>query len=242
MKDRFQRTEMLLGREAMNKLSESRVAVFGLGGVGGHVAEALARTGVGALDLIDFDSVDITNLNRQIIATEETLGRKKTEAARDRIALINPECRVVIYDVFYKGGGSAEGIDLGDYSYIVDAIDTVAGKLALIEGAKASGVPVISAMGAGSKLDASAFEVADIYETSVCPLAKVMRKECRKRGIESLKVVYSREEPRRPVTEPQEGGSEMRKRPPGSVAFAPAVVGLIMAGEVVKDICGIRRR
>ena len=240
MKDRFQRTEMLLGREAMNKLSESRVAVFGLGGVGGHVAEALARTGVGALDLIDFDRVDITNLNRQIIATEETLGRKKTEAARDRIALINPQCRVVVHDVFYKGGGSAEGIDLGDYDYIVDAIDTVAGKLALIEGAKAAGVPIICAMGAGNKLDASAFEVADIYETTVCPLAKVMRKECRKRGIDSLKVVYSREEPIRPVAEPEEEESETGKRPPGSVAFAPAVVGLIMAGEVVKDICGIQ--
>lgn len=267
MKEQFQRTEMLLGTEAMNKLAASRVAVFGLGGVGGHAMEALVRTGIGAIDLIDFDTVDITNLNRQIIATVDTIGQDKTEAAARRAAAINPDCKITVHKVFYlpaaggeaemeraggtevleraggtevmeRAGGGEPAIDFSDFDYVVDAIDTVAGKMALVEDARRASVPIICSMGAGNKLDASAFKVADIYDTSVCPLAKVIRRECRKRGIESLKVVYSEEEP---VSPRIDGEAVGRKRPPGSVAFAPAVAGLIMAGEVVRDICGITR-
>lgn len=225
----FGRTEMLFGREAMEKLASSRVAVFGLGGVGGHAAEALARSGVGALDLIDHDRVSISNLNRQIIATHKTLGQYKADAAADRIADINPGCRVTVHRVFYLPE-MADRFDFRNYDYVVDAIDTVAGKLTLIEAARRAGTPIICSMGAGNKLDASAFQVADIYETSVCPLARIIRRECRRRGIESLKVVYSAEEPRKP---PQE------VRAPGSVAFVPAVAGLIMAGEVIRDLAGV---
>lgn len=225
MSGAFVRTEMLLGAEAMRKLSEARVAVFGAGGVGGYVIEALARSGVGALDVIDNDAVAESNLNRQIIATRGTLGQYKADAAAARVADINPECRVTAHRVFFLPE-TAEDFDFTLYDYVVDAIDTVSGKLALVERAKACGVPVICSMGAGNKLDPTAFEVADIYKTSVCPLARVMRYECRKRGIKSLKVVYSKEPPLRPKN------AEV----PGSVAFVPSVVGLIIAGEVVKDL------
>lgn len=244
MSGMFSRTEMLLGPEAMKKLAAGRVAVFGIGGVGGHAMEALVRSGIGAIDLIDHDTVDETNLNRQIIATRDNIGRSKVEVAAERIASINPDCKVTIHDLFFLPGSESD-IDFGDYDYVIDAIDTVAGKLGLIEAARAAGTPIICSMGAGNKLDASAFKVADIYDTTVCPLAKVIRRECRKRGIEKLKVVYSEEEPERPngseadpsMTDGDAEGSRPGKRPPGSVAFAPAVAGLIMAGEVVRDLC-----
>lgn len=223
MESRFERTQQLLGSENMEKLARSRVAVFGVGGVGGYVVEALARCGVGALDLIDNDIVAPSNLNRQIIATAGTLGRAKVEAARDRVVEINPDCQVSIYKIFYLPE-TADSFDFREYDYVVDAIDTVTGKLMLAEQARASGTPLISSMGTGNKLDPTAFRVADIYETKVCPLAKVMRRELRKRGIESLKVVYSEEEPL------------CGERPPGSVSFVPSVAGLIIAGEVVRDL------
>lgn len=219
----------------MEKLKESRVAVFGLGGVGGYAVEALARSGVGALDLIDHDTVSLTNLNRQIFATLGTVGRYKTDVAAERIAAINSECIVRTYRTFYLPE-TEKGFDFRQYDYIIDAIDTVAGKLALVKNAKAAGTPIISAMGAGNKLDPTKFEVADLAKTSVCPLARTMRRELKKYGIEHLKVVYSKEEPVRC----EEGENAERKesgRPvPGSVAFVPSVVGLILAGEVVKDI------
>ena len=228
------RTEKLIGEEGVRILEGSRVAVFGIGGVGGFAVEGLARSGVGALDLIDSDRVSLTNVNRQIIATLDTLDSFKTEAARDRIMSINPDCRITVHNVFFLPENEDE-FDFSKYDYVVDAIDTVSGKMARIEKAKAAGVPVISAMGAGNKMDPTAFEVADIYETSVCPLAKVIRKECRKRGIDSLKVVYSREE----AMEPGEVENEelKGKRPaPGSISFVPSVCGLIIAGEVIKDL------
>ena len=235
-KERFARTEMLLGAEGMRRLEKSRVAVFGIGGVGGAAVEALARSGVGQLDLIDHDTVDITNLNRQIIATEQTLGQYKVDAAADRIRSINPECTVRKHCVFYLPE-TRERFDFSEYDYVVDAIDTVSGKLAIIEAAKAAGTPVISCMGAGNKLDPSAFEAADIYSTSVCPLAKVMRRECRRRGIDSLKVVYSKEVPIKPAGEKAgEEESVSGKRAPGSIAFVPTAAGLILAGEVILDL------
>lgn len=250
MKGMFQRTEMLLGEEAMKRLAASRVAVFGIGGVGGHAVEALVRSGIGAIDLIDHDTVDKTNLNRQIIATQHTIGRSKVEVAAERIATINPDCRVVKHDLFYlpargdadrsAGSAAACAIDFSDYDYVIDAIDTVAGKLGLIEAAKEAGTPIICSMGAGNKLDASAFRVADIYDTSVCPLARVIRRECRSRGITSLKVVYSQEEPLKPSgqADGSDASDDPGRRPPGSVAFAPAVAGLIMAGEVIRELAG----
>ena len=248
MQEAFSRTELLLGADAMRRLAKARVAVFGLGGVGGYVVEALARSGIGALDLIDNDIVSESNLNRQIIATRKTIGQYKTDAAAARVIEIHPDCRVRTYRAFYLPE-TKEQYDFTEYDYVVDAIDTVSGKLALAEQAQAAGVPVISAMGAGNKLNPAAFEVADIYETSVCPLAKVMRKECRKRGIRSLKVVYSKEEPRTPdpasvrqeLQDLAESGSS-RRSIPGSVAFVPSVVGLIIAGEVVKDLSGTGHR
>lgn len=200
MPDQFQRTRLLFGEEAMKKIFASRVAVFGIGGVGGYVVEALARSGVGALDLIDNDEVCLSNLNRQIIATRQTLGQYKAEVARERVAQINPECQVRTYRTFYLPD-TQDRFDFTQYDYVVDAIDTVTGKLTIIQNAKKAGTPVISCMGTGNKMNPAALEVADIYETSICPLAKVMRRECRKRGIESLKVVYSREEPLRPKRE-----------------------------------------
>ncbi len=246
MPDRFSRTERLFGPEAMEKLRRSRVAVFGLGGVGGYAVEALARSGVGALDLVDDDCVSLTNLNRQILATEQTLGMAKTDAAEQRILSVNPDCRVCKYRLFFLPE-TARLFDFGQYDYVVDAVDTVTAKLALIEAARAAGTPIISAMGAGNKLDPTAFEVADLSETSVCPLARILRKELRKRGVEHLKVVYSREKPARPLppeetaeTEEKSArpGAAARRDVPASNAFVPGVAGLILAGEVVKDLIG----
>lgn len=233
MDNRFSRTEILIGKDAMEKLRNARVAVFGIGGVGGYTVEALARSGVGTLDLIDNDTVSITNINRQIIATTATVGKHKVEVARDRILDINPEAVVNIHKVFYLPE-TAEQFDFHRYDYIVDAIDTVTGKLQLVEQAKKSGTPIISSMGAGNKMDPAAFEVEDIAKTSVCPLAKVMRRELKKRGIEHLKVVYSKEKALKPQTIQEEG--QGKRQIPGSNAFVPAVAGLIVAGEVVKDI------
>lgn len=231
MLDQFSRTELLFGKKAMERLSSSRVAVFGIGGVGGFTVEALARSGVGAIDLIDHDKVCLTNINRQIIATHKTVGKYKVDAAAERILEINPDCKVTAHKIFYMPD-TQDGFDFSPFDYIVDAIDTVTGKLLIAENAVKCGVPVISCMGAGNKLDPTAFEVADIFETSVCPLAKVMRRELKKRGIERLKVVYSKEEPKKPVaTEP---------RVPASNAFVPSVAGLIIAGEVIKDLTGVR--
>lgn len=237
MTEQFTRTEMLLGKEAMEKLAASRVAVFGIGGVGGYVCEALARSGVGAFDLIDNDKVCLSNLNRQIIALRSTLGRYKAEVMGERILEINPEAVVRVYPLFFLPENAGE-IPFCEYDYIVDAIDTVTAKLELAVRAKEYGIPVISSMGTGNKLDPSRFKVADIYETKVCPLAKVMRKELRARGIEKLKVVYSEEEPMTPKVQLKEG---KRRAIPGSVAFVPGAAGLVIAGEVVKDLikdCG----
>lgn len=232
MEDMFSRTRMLLGDEAMARLARARVAVFGVGGVGGYAVEALARSGVGALDLIDSDRVALSNLNRQIVATRDTLGMLKVDAAKARVLSINPDCTVRVFPVFYLPE-TADQFDFSQYDYVVDAIDTVAGKLQLIEAAKAANVPVISSMGAGNKLDPTAFRVADIAETSVCPLARVMRRELKKRGVGHVKVVYSTE----PALSPAPSSEETDSRAtPGSVAFVPAVAGLILAGEVVKDI------
>ena len=232
MEDMFSRTRMLLGDAAMDRLQNARVAVFGVGGVGGHVVEALTRSGVGALDLIDSDRVELSNLNRQIIATQGTLGMLKVDAAKARVLSINPDCQVQTHPIFFLPE-TADQFDFTQYDYVVDAIDTVAGKLQLIEAAMAAHVPVISAMGAGNKLDPTAFRVADISETSVCPLARVMRRELRKRGIEHVKVVYSTEPALSPAPADEETG---RRSTPGSVAFVPAVAGLVLAGEVIKDL------
>lgn len=229
----FSRTELLLGSENMDRLKKARVAVFGVGGVGGYVVEALARSGVGSLDLIDQDTVNLTNINRQIIALHSTVGRYKVDVAKERILDINPDAVVRTYRIFYLPE-TAEQFDFTEYDYVVDAIDTVTGKLMLAEQANASDTPLISSMGAGNKLDAAAFQVADIYETSVCPLAKVMRRELKKRGIPKLKVVYSREQPINcAVNDSEEPG---RRSIPGSVAFVPSVTGLIIAGEVIRDL------
>lgn len=230
----FSRTELIFGKEAMQKLAVSRVAVFGVGGVGGYTVEALARSGIGAIDIIDNDTVSVTNVNRQILATHKTVGRYKVDVAAERIAEINPDCKVTAYKTFYTPD-TASQFDFKNYDYIVDAIDMVTGKIAIIENAKKAGVPVISSMGAGNKTDPTAFVVEDIYKTSVCPLAKVMRRELRKRNIDGLKVVYSKEEPITPaicLDEPQTA----RRAVPGSTAFVPSVAGLILAGEVIKDL------
>ena len=234
MLDQFSRTRLLLGAEGLEKLKNSRVAVFGVGGVGGYVVEGLARSGIGALDIIDNDEICITNVNRQIIATVKNIGRYKVDVAEERIHDINPECRVTKYKVFYLPE-TRDKFDFKQYDYVVDAIDTVTGKLELILQAKQSEVPIISSMGAGNKLDPTAFQVADIYDTSVCPLAKVMRRECRKRGIDSFKVVYSQEKPLKPLSSEEQEASVGRSTP-GSVAYVPSVAGLIIAGEIVKDI------
>lgn len=234
MSERFSRTEALLGREAMEKLQKSRVAVFGIGGVGGYVCEALARSGVGAFDLIDSDVVSVTNINRQIIATEKTVGRLKTDVMKERIREINPEADVRTHASFFLPE-NADAFPFREYDYVVDAVDTVAAKIALVVKTKEENVPIISSMGAGNKLDPTAFRVADLYRTKVCPLAKVMRRELKKRGIESLKVVYSEEEPLSVNLEKAEN-PEKRKAVPGSIAFIPSVVGLILASEVIKDL------
>ena len=231
---------MLLGRANMEKLLAARVAVFGLGGVGGHCAEALARSGVGSIDLYDHDRVCLTNLNRQIIATQKTVGRYKADAMRRRILEINPDAKVGAYRVFY-GPETAAGVDLSVYDYIADAVDTMTAKLELVCRAAALGVPVVSSMGAANKLDASAFEAADIYQTSVCPMARIMRRELRKRGVAALKVVYSKEPPVKPQEEDagceEAGPGPRRRQTPASNAFVPPVAGLIMAGEIVRDLC-----
>lgn len=235
--DQFSRTELLLGKEGMEKLRNSRAAVFGIGGVGGHAAEALARSGVGALDLVDSDTISETNINRQIIATLDKVGQYKTDVMKERIVLINPEAQVTAYRKFFLPENSDE-FDFSRYDYIVDAVDTVSAKIELVLKAQAAGVPVICSMGAGNKLDPTAFEVADIYKTSVCPLARVMRTELRKRGVKSLKVVYSKEPPITPLPSDEECG---KRTVPGSTAFVPSVAGLIIAGEVIKDLCGYNR-
>ncbi len=233
MKDAFSRTELLLGPEAMEKLAAARVAVFGLGGVGGYVVEALCRSGIGALDLIDNDSLSPSNLNRQILATHRSLGRSKAEAAAERVLDINPDCRVQTSRCFFLPE-TAGGFDFSRYDYVVDAIDTVTGKIQLVLCAQAAGTPIISAMGTGNKLDPTALQVADLYETAVCPLARVMRRELRKRGVKQLKVVYSREEPIPVSAEPEPGST--RRAIPGSTAFVPAAAGLIIASQVVRDL------
>lgn len=224
MKEQFQRTELLLGTEAMEVLSKSRVAVFGVGGVGGHVAEALVRSGIGAIDIIDNDDVCISNINRQIFATLSTVGMKKTQSAMKRLLDINPDCRITPHNIFFMPD-TADMIDFTQYDYVVDAIDTITGKIEIIMRSQKSGVSVISSMGAGNKIDPTAFEVADIYKTSVCPLARVMRRELKKRNVKKLKVVYSKEQP-------------VVSRPdfPASNSFVPSVAGLIIAGEVIKDL------
>ena len=251
MLNEFSRTQLLLGPEAMEKLAQSRVAVFGIGGVGGYTVEALARSGIGAVDLIDDDKVCLTNINRQILATRKTVGKYKVDVAAERVAEINPRCKVSTYKTFYLPE-TAEQFDFSLYDYVVDAIDTVSGKIQLVLAARAAGTPIISSMGAGNKLDATAFRVADISKTSVCPLARVMRRELKKRGIKHLKVVYSQEQPRRPLEDLSIScrahcicppGTKRhctdRRDIPGSVAFVPSVVGLIVAGEVIKDLVEI---
>lgn len=237
--NQYARTELLLGSAAMEKLHRSRVAVFGLGGVGGYVVEALARSGVGALDLVDHDQVGLTNLNRQLLATHSTIGLSKAQAAAARVRDIDPKIQVTVHEMFYLPS-TADHFDFTQYDYIVDAIDTVTGKLSLAQRAQETGTPIISSMGTGNKLDPTRFQVADISETSVCPLARIMRKECKKRGIRRLKVVYSTEEPLSPVLDPNDPASaeipEGRRALPGSVAFVPSVAGLIIAGEVIKDL------
>ena len=237
MINQFSRTELLFGREAMEKLAESRVAVFGIGGVGGYTVEALARSGVGALDLIDSDTVSITNINRQIIATLDTVGKYKVDVAAERVRSINPDCIVKTYKTFYLPE-TEDVFDFTEYDYIVDAIDTVTGKLALVVNAKKTGTPIICSMGAGNKTDPTAFRVADIYKTSVCPLAKVMRTECRKRKIDHLKVVYSEEKAAVPRTDVETDNAAGKRVVTSSNAFVPSVVGLIIGGEVIKDLIG----
>ncbi|MCM1507074.1 MAG: tRNA threonylcarbamoyladenosine dehydratase [Ruminococcus flavefaciens] len=224
MQEQFQRTEILLGSEAMETLQKARVAVFGIGGVGGHVAEALVRSGIGAIDLIDNDEVCMSNINRQIFATLSAVGMPKTQSAVKRLLDINPDCKITPYNIFFMPDTS-HMIDFSLYDYVVDAIDTVTGKIEIIMRSQEVGVPMISSMGAGNKLDPTAFEVADIYKTSVCPLSRVMRRELKKRGVKNLKVVYSKEQP-------------VISRPdfPASNAFVPSVAGLIIAGEVIKDL------
>lgn len=236
MLNQFSRTELLLGDAAVQKLKGERVAIFGIGGVGGYVAEALARTGVGAFDLIDNDTVSMTNINRQIIALTSTIGREKTEVMKERILDINPEAEVELHKCFYLPETAAQ-FDFSRYAYVIDAVDTVAAKISIILEAQRVGVPVISCMGAGNKTDPLQFAVADIYETKVCPLAKVMRRELKKRGVKSLKVLYSKEPPLKPHEGEEalpEGSS--RRSIPGSLAFVPSVAGLVIAGEVVKDL------
>ena len=235
MIEQFSRTQMLLGEDAMARLYGAKVAVFGVGGVGGYVVEALARCGIGRLDLCDSDTVSISNINRQILATHSTVGLLKVEAAKRRIADINPACEVRTYPFFYLPD-TADRFDFAEYDYIVDCIDTVTGKLQLAERAVAAGTPIICSMGTGNKLDPAAFQVADISKTSMCPLARIMRKELKKRGIHHLKVVYSQEEARKPDVDEEELQRTGKRQIPGSVAFVPGAAGLILAGEVVKDL------
>lgn len=251
MLNQFSRTELLFGKEVMKKLEDARVAVFGVGGVGGYTVEALVRSGVGTIDIIDDDKVCLTNLNRQIIATRKTVGRYKVDVMNERILEINPQAVVHTHQCFFLPENS-DTFDFTQYSYVVDAVDTVTAKIALVMKAQEAGVPIISSMGAGNKLNPAEFEVADIYKTSVCPLAKVMRRELKKRGVKHLKVVYSKEQPITPIDDMAIScrehcicppGAEHkctdRRAIPGSTAFVPSVVGLIIASEVIKDIAGV---
>lgn len=238
--NRFLRTKLLVGQEALDKLESSRVAIFGVGGVGGYVCEALVRSGIGTFDIIDNDKVCESNINRQIIATTKTVGQYKVDAMKERMLDINPEVTVNTYKCFFLPE-TADDFPFEEYDYVVDAVDTVTAKIALVMKCKEKNVPIISSMGAGNKLDASAFKVADIYKTKVCPLAKVMRHELKKRGVKKLKVVYSEELPITPKSEflemsEKEDSSIVKRTTPGSVAFVPSVAGLIIAGEVVKDL------
>ena len=248
MLNEFSRTQLLLGKEAMQLLKQKRVIVFGIGGVGGYVCEALVRSGIGAIDLVDDDKVCLTNINRQLIATRKTVGKYKVDVMRDRINEINPECKVYCHNCFYLPETKDE-FDFSQYDYVVDAIDTVSGKIALVLQSNEANVTIISSMGAGNKLDPTAFEVADIYKTSVDPLARVMRRELKKRNVKHLKVVYSKEKPIRPLEDMSiscrtqcicppgtKQKSTQRRDIPGSVAFVPSVAGLIIASEVVKDL------
>ncbi len=240
MTESFSRTELILGQAAMERLRGARVVVFGIGGVGGYAVEALARCGVGHIDLVDHDKIERTNLNRQIIATEKTLGRYKVDVMKERIQDVNPQAQVTAHPCFYLPDAPEE-IDFTAYSYIIDAVDTVTAKISIITQSQEAGVSVISCMGAGNKLDPSQLKVGDIYQTTVCPLAKVMRRELKKRGVKGLKVVYSTEEPRgrnpQAVVMTSQGNQSARRSVPGSVSFVPSVAGLLMAGEVVKDLC-----
>ena len=253
MLNQFSRTELLIGKEALERLSKAHVAVFGIGGVGGYVVEALVRSGIGAFDLIDDDKVCLTNLNRQIIATRDTIGKYKVEVMKERILSINPDAEVTTHRCFYLPE-NAQDFDFSSYDYVVDAVDTVTAKLELVMRAKESGTPVISCMGVGNKLDPTQLEIADIYKTSVCPLAKVMRRELRKRGVDKLKVLYSKEEPITPLDDSENTCREhcvcppgttrkctRRRAIPGSISFVPSAAGLIIASEVVKDLAGINR-
>ena len=254
MLNQFSRTQLLLGESAMQELANKRVAVFGIGGVGGYACEALVRSGIGAFDLIDDDKVCLTNLNRQIIATRKTVGKYKTEVMKERMLEINPNVDVRIHNCFFLPE-NADKFPFDEYYYIIDAVDTVTAKISIIMKANELGIPVISSMGAGNKLDPTAFRVADIYKTRVCPLAKVMRRELKKRGVKKLKVVYSEEQPTRPIEDMSiscrtncicppgaEHKCTERRDIPGSVAFVPSVVGLIIAGEVIKDIAGVNAK
>lgn len=253
MLNQFSRTELLIGKEALERLSKAHVAVFGIGGVGGYVVEALVRSGIGAYDLIDDDKVCLTNLNRQIIATRDTIGRHKVEVMRERILSINSDAEVTTHRCFYLPE-NAQDFDFSSYDYVVDAVDTVTAKLEIVMRAKESNIPVISCMGVGNKLNPTQLEIADIYKTSVCPLAKVMRRELRKRGVDKLKVLYSKEEPITPLDDSEDTCREhcvcppgttrkctQRRAIPGSISFVPSAAGLIIASEVVKDLAGINR-
>lgn len=237
MGNKFDRTKRLLGADAMNKLKNSHVAVFGIGGVGGHAADACIRSGIGEITIVDSDEVAESNINRQLIATTKTVGRKKVEVMKEHLLEINPEVVIHGYDCFFLPE-TKEQFDFSKYDYVIDAVDTVTAKIALVEACQDAGVPIISSMGAGNKLDPTAFEVTDIYKTSVCPLAKVMRKELKARGIKHLKVVYSKEIPLEPIEDTEFVSDEKRSRraTPGSVAFVPSVAGLILAGETIKDL------
>ena len=235
MDQQFSRTQILLGEDAMTRLQNARVAVFGIGGVGGYTVEALARSGIGKLDLIDSDTVSVSNINRQLFATHSTVGRYKVEVAKERILDINPQAIVTVHPVFYTPE-TADQFDLSQYDYIVDAIDTVTGKLCLAERAFAVGTPIVSCMGAGNKLCGTAFQVADISKTTICPLARVMRKELKKRGIAHMKVVYSTEEALKPVGAEEEAAAIGKRQIPGSTSYIPGIAGLLLAGEVIQDL------
>ena len=237
MELQFSRTQLLLGEEAMERLQHARVAIFGIGGVGGYTAEALIRGGIGALDLIDSDTVSVTNINRQLFATHSTVGKLKVDVAKDRLLDINPRAILTTHPIFYTPE-TADRFDFSQYDYIVDAIDTVTGKLCLAERAFAAGTPIISCMGAGNKVCGTAFQVTDISKTTICPLARVMRKELKKRGIQHMKVVYSTEEALKPVGAEEEAAAIGKRQIPGSMSYIPGIAGLLLAGEVIGDLCG----